>query len=457
VKSGRSKDNGKGRAVKARFSTGVGVLALVTALSACSQKETILQGIRQDPQTAVIGEEPDPSALAPVADVAQPIGLPAARANGEWTHRGGTVSHDIGNVALNGALTPIWSAKIGAAAGRKHRITADPVVSGGRVFTLDSRALVTATGTNGATLWQTDLTPASDRADDASGGGLAIGGGLVFATTGFGELVALDPASGGVAWRQKFDAAPAGAPAFADGRVYVTARDGSAWSLSATDGKILWTLPGSPGSGVTGGTSPAVDGRQVIFPFSTGLMISADKEKGQGLWTSFVSGERQGRAYASVRDITGDPVIAGGTVYAASSAGRIIAVSADSGARLWSAGEGAVSPPLVAGGAVFVVNDEDQLVRLKADTGEVVWRIDLPYYLKDKLAKRKQIHAYYGPILAGGRLVVASSAGAVQSYDPASGSLVGSAELPGGAASGPAVAGGTLYVVSTRGQLVAFR
>lgn len=441
----------------ARFSSGVGVLALVAALSACSEKETILQGVRQDPATAVIGEEPDPNALAPVPATAQPISLPAARSNGEWTHRGGSATHEAGNVALNAALTPVWSAKIGASAGRRHRITADPVVSGGRVFTLDSRALIAATGTNGATLWQTDLTPASDRADDASGGGLAAGGGLVFATTGFGELVALDPASGAVAWRQKFDAAPAGAPAFADGRVYVTARDGSAWGMSAADGKVLWSLPGSPGSGVTGGTSPAVDGRQVIFPFSSGLMIAADKASGQGLWNAYVAGERQGRAYASVRDVTGDPVITGGMVYAATSSGRIIAVNADTGLPVWSAGEGAVSPPLVAGGSVFVVNDEDQLVRLNASSGEVIWRVDLPYFLKDKLSRRKQIHAYYGPILAGGRLVVTTSAGAVQSYDPASGRLVGSAELAGGAATGPAVAGGTLYVVSTRGELVAFR
>lgn len=440
-----------------RFSTGCGALALVVALSACSERQTILQGVRQDPKTAVIGEEPDPGALAPVPAAAQPISLPGARANAEWTHRGGTATHDIGNVALNGVLTPVWQANIGAAGGRKHRITADPVVSGGRVFTIDSRALVSATGSNGATLWQTDLTPASDRADDASGGGLALGGGLVFATTGFSELVALDPASGAAVWRQKFDAAPAGAPAYADGRVYVTARDGSAWGLSATDGKVLWTLPGQPGSGVTGGTSPAVDGRQVIFPFSSGLMIAADKTSGQGLWNAYVAGQRQGRAYASVRDVTGDPVIAGGVVYAATSSGRIVAVNADTGLPVWSAGEGAVSPPLVAGGSVFVVNDEDQLVRLNASSGEVIWRVDLPYFVKDKLPKRKTIYAYYGPILAGGRLVVTSSGGSVQSFDPASGTLVGSAELPGGAATGPAVAGGTLYVVSTSGKLVAFR
>jgi outer membrane protein assembly factor BamB len=60
-------------------------------------------------------------------------------------------------------------------------------------------------------------------------------------------------------------------------------------------------------------------------------------------------------------------------------------------------------------------------------------------------------------VLAGGRLVVVSSDGFVRSFDPASGTFLGAAELPGGAASGPAVAGGTLYVISRKGQLHAFR
>jgi outer membrane protein assembly factor BamB len=109
------------------------------------------------------------------------------------------------------------------------------------------------------------------------------------------------------------------------------------------------------------------------------------------------------------------------------------------------------------GGSVFVVNDEDQLVRLDAANGAVIWRVDLPYYTKDRLGKRKTIYAYRGPILAGGRLVVTSSGGAVQSFDPASGRLLASAPVAGGAASGPAVAGGVLYVVSANGQLLAFR
>jgi len=427
-------------------------------IAGCTDREPVLEGVRQDPRTAVIGTEPEPGALAPKPIVARPIALPAAQGNADWTARAGNSAHHIAHVALPGPLSPPWTASIGAGEGRKNRIAADPVVAGGRIFTLDANATVTATGTNGATLWQADLTPAADRAGEASGGGIAFGEGRVFVTTGFGELAALDPATGGVAWRQRLDAAVGGAPAVSDGRVYVVARDASAWAVRASDGKVEWTLPGTPSTaGVMGVAAPAVDARQVIFPFSSGQMVAVAKDSGTGLWGAQVAGQRRGRAYAAYSDLTGDPVIAGGVVYAGTSAGRLAAVNADTGLTLWSARDGALSPVAVAGDSVFLVNDEDQLVRLNASTGEEIWRVDMPYFTKDRDKRRKAIVAHFGPVLAGGRLVVASSDGLIRTFDPASGALAATVDLPGGAASAPAVAGGVLYVVTKDGKLRAFR
>ncbi|WP_347313062.1 PQQ-binding-like beta-propeller repeat protein [Defluviimonas sp. SAOS-178_SWC] len=440
-----------------RFSHGIGTLAALALLASCGEGELILDGPRQDVRNAVIGAE-EVASLAPAPVISAPISLGAATVNGDWTHRAGNAAHSPGHVALGAALSPVWAAPIGAGDGRKNRITADPVVAGGRIYTLDANATVTATGTNGATLWQANLTPSADREGDASGGGLAFGEGRVFATTGFGELVALDPASGAVAWRQRFDAAVGGAPAVSDGRVYVVARDASAWAVRASDGKVEWVLPGTPStSGVMGVSAPAVDARQVIFPFASGQMVAVAKDTGLGLWGAYVAGQRRGRAYASVSDLTGDPVIADGMVYAGTSAGRLAAVNADTGQAVWTARDGAMGPVVVAGGSLILVNDEDQLLRLNTATGEEVWRVDMPYFTKDKDKRRRNIVAHYGPVLAGGRLVVASSDGLIRSFDPASGALVSSVELPKGAASAPVVAGGVLYVVSKDGKLRAFR
>ena len=55
--------------------------------------------------------------------------------------------------------------------------------AGGRVYAMDSRSFVSAFTTAGRAVWTRDLTPASDNSDDASGGGLAVSGGTLFATT----------------------------------------------------------------------------------------------------------------------------------------------------------------------------------------------------------------------------------------------------------------------------------
>lgn len=440
-----------------RLCTILSSAALLAAVSGCSEGELILEGERLSPREAELALAQDGAPLEE-SNRAVAVALPGQISNADWTHVGGNAAHLAPNAAFSGALTRVWTANIGQGDSRRNRISADVIVSGGRVYTIDAGATVTATATNGGTAWQVDLTPATDRSNEASGGGLAAGEGLVFAATGFAELVALDPASGNVAWRQRFDAPVAGAPVVSGGKVFAVTREGTAWALDARDGRIAWQLPASTErTGVAGGSAPAVAGDTVIFPSGSGKLMAVDTSTGAPKWTGFAAGKRPGRAYAAYSDLTGEPVIAGQTVYTASAAGRMVALGLADGALGWAASDGAGNAVAVAGNDLFFVNDEAQLVRIDAATGATVWRVDMPYFTKDKERKRREIHAHYGPVLAGGRLITVSTDGLARAFDPASGTLVASAEIPGGAASAPAVAGGTLYVLSRSGQLHAFR
>ncbi len=440
-----------------RISQGILGFAALALVTACSEPEVILDGERLAVRDALDGTSAQEARAAVVAR-SVPISLPPVSANADWTHRGGNAAHRLAHPALQAPQGVIFSTSIGQGNDRKHRIAADPVVAGGRIFTLDSRARVQATGTNGAVLWASDLTPGTDKADDASGGGLATADGRVFATTGFGELAALDAATGAVIWRQKFDAAVGGAPTVSGGMVFVLGRDATAWAVRASDGRVEWQLPGTPGqAGVTGASAPATDGGLVIFPFASGELLAVDPASGTRAWVAQVGGARAGRAYASVSDLTGDPVIDGRTVYAGSAAGRLVSINSETGLQNWSATEGAVNLVRPVGNAVFLISDAGNLVRLDAANGAVTWAVPLPYFTKDKLRRQKAIFAHFGPVLAGGRLYIASSDQRLRAFDPASGALLAELELPGGAASAPVVAGGVLYVVSAKGQLLAFR
>lgn len=448
-----------------KFKFSAALLTSMSILAACSTPEYILPGEREElrsPNPQTLGADAAAAATAARRDAAQQDGprairLPAAVNHANWTHLGGSPSHQVQHAALSANPQLIWSASIGQGNDRKHRITAEPVVADGRIFTLDSRAQVVATSTAGTSLWARDLTPASDRSDDASGGGLAFANGTLFVSSGFGIVSALDAATGNVKWQQRMDAPGSGAPAAVDGLVYVVSRANTAWAMDAETGKVKWRLTGTPSTdGVVGVSSPAVTDRVVLLPFASGEIVAALKKGGTRTWSSLVAGERVGRAYTQVTDITGEPVVKNSVIYSGNSAGRTVALNL-SGERLWTAKEGAVSPVWVTGGSVFLVSDENELVRLDASTGERIWGTRLPYFTKEKIRKIKRIHANLGPILAGGKLWVASSDGIMRGFNPEDGSLISQVALPGGAATRPVVVNGVAYVVARDGKLLALR
>ncbi len=441
----------------------VSTLGLLAA--GCSTPEVIFDGLREDPYSPGY-DASDPAAAAAAArraaadnarfeNLSRPAGLGAARSVASWTHRGGNSAHDLPHAAFSAAPAVVWAAKAGTGNSRKYRIAAEPVSDGARVFTMDSSGAVTAHAIGGAALWRADLTLPGER-PGASGGGMALSGNTLYATTGFGELVALDVASGGIRWRQKFEAAVNGAPTVAGGKVFVTTANSIAYAVETANGRIAWRKAGVPTQhGSSGVAAPAVSGNVVVYPLANRSILGIDIGSGDIRWVARVAGGRDGHARAVMRGFTGEPVIKGGTIYAATSAGRAVAVGLQDGKIRWTADEGAQGMMTVAGGSVYFVTDQAKLVRLSASDGAKIWEVALPRYTRyDKPRRWKTIYPSYGPLLAGGRLWVASGDGYLRSFNPADGAFTGAVALPAGAASRPIVVGGMMMLMTTKGNLV---
>ncbi len=430
----------------------IGAALGLSLLVACSDNDVLLQGPRLDIRDGFAG------AQETEVNQALPIRLTPASINTEWTHRGGGPTHRIAHPALGEALALQFAVKIGEGNDSGARITADPVVSNGMIYTVDAYARVTAVSISGETLWTRDLAPRTDNASSASGGSLAVSGGRLFVGTGYGRLTALDAASGNKLWSQDLDAPGTAAPTVAGKLVYIVASDSRAWALDVETGRIAWTADGTaPTSNFGGGAGPAIGNELAVFPFPSGEVLAAFPRGGLTRWSTVIAGQRLGHVAASVSDISADPVIDGNRVYVGNVSGRTVALDLATGERLWTLNDGATGPVWPVGGSIFLLNDLNELIRADAASGEVIWRVALPRFVSDRPKRQRDIHALYGPILAGGRLIVASSDETLREFDPVSGALLRTTDLPGGAASSPIVAGGTLYVVSTKGQLLAFR
>ena len=420
----------------------------------CSNSDPRLQGERELLDGTVFVETDARFLAEDLPD----LRLPSPQPVPAWTHQGGNAQHIAAHAELPSELTLSWSRRIGAGDGKRHQISAAPVAQGGQVYTLDSQSMVTALDETGTILWQSELGKSSDALKDASGGGLAVGGTQLFVTTGFGTVVALDTASGAELWTQDLASYGGASPTVYDDLLYIAARDGAAWAIDTSNGRIKWQVAGpTVAASHTGGPGPAVSDKYAVFPFGTGDVLASFRKGGLRSWSSGLSGARLGLASTQVRDLTGQPVIEGSSVYLASSAGRMAAVDLNTGLRIWTAKQGSQGHILVAGGAVFAVSDAGNLIRLSKDDGALIWSTPLPKFTKKSVKSRAKIHAHYGPILAGGRLILASSDGLIRQFNPADGTLITTVDLPSGAASAPIVVNGTLYVLNTKGDLLAFR
>ena len=432
--------------------------AAAMLLGACQEAEVILPGKREDIRSVLLSTDGGTDASGFVANEVRAISLPKATNNSAWAQGTGAQENRVAHAALGGTLQLVWSANIGQGDSRKQRITADPVVAGGLIYTLDSGTNITATNTSGTPVWNRDVRPARDEAGDATGGGLAVHNGTVYAFVGFGELIAMNAATGQVRWTQQLDTTGSGQPTVHGNLVYLMAGDDTGWAIEADTGRVAWQIGGSTSiSNVLGAPAPVISDELAIFAFGSGELQAVFRRGGLRRWDASVLGKRPGRALSKIDDMTGSPVVNNGVLYAGNQAGRTVAITAASGARIWTANEGAIGPVWPVGDSVFAITDKNELVRLDAKDGSKVWGYKLPNFVKDRPRKISEVFAHHGPILAGGRIIVSSNDGKLRSFDPRDGRLISSVEVPSGATTAPAVSGGMLYVVGRNGQLHAFR
>jgi outer membrane protein assembly factor BamB len=414
------------------------------------------------PSTPVLGQRID--VLSTENDItvdpaasAQPMTLPDPVVNSEWTQSGGVATKSMGQVALGRTLARAFTVQAGHGSTLTERLGAAPVVSGGRVFVIDTLGVVRAfDAQSGARVWETQ-TPL-DKGNEASlyGGGVAIDNGIVYATNGLGYVAALDARNGGIVWKVRPGGPLRGAPSVANGAVYVVSQDNQIYSLKETDGSTNWSEAASlEVAGVFGSASPAVGQGTVVAGFSSGELNAYRYENGRQVWQDVLQRTSVSTTVSSLADIDADPVIDRGQVFAIGQGGRMVALDITSGQRLWELNISGISTPWVAGDWVWVVTSDARLLCIARDNGHIRWVQKLPRYLKAK-SKKGEID-YSGPVLAGGRLILTGSNGAIVSIDPATGAFQGQVSAGAGISLPPVVANSTLYILDDNGRLSAFR
>jgi len=391
------------------------------------------------------------------ATTALPMTLPAPVDN-NWTQSGGDANKSMGQLALGTSLARAFTVQAGKGSTLTARLAAEPIVAGNRLFSIDTLGVVRAfDARTGAQLWSSQ-TPIEKKQNEAEiyGGGLAYDQGRIYATNGLGFVVAMDEANGRILWKVRPGGPLRGAPSVGNGSVYVMSQDDQIYSLKEVDGSTSWSEPASlEVAGVFGSASPAIGQGTVVAGFSSGELNAYRYENGRQVWGDQLQRTSIRTSVSTLNDVDADPVIDNGQVIAIGAGGRMVALDLITGQREWEINAAGISTPWLAGDWIFVVTDDAKLLCVYRQNGHIRWITQLQQFEKPK-SKKGQIE-YSGPVLAGERLIVTGSNGALIYVDPTTGRFLSQTNVGAPVSLSPIVANSTLYILDDRARITAFR
>ncbi len=440
------------------------VLLVSVSLSACAGiKLPRLPGGRgggsgdryQGPGTRIpvlaLNERLEPAAALKGVDFA----LAPAQTITEWPLPGGTPEQSVDHVAAAPDFEIAWRRSVGDGKSRSRHVTAQPVISGGRIFTMDGDATIEARDERtGDLVWTTDLAPRSGRDKEGYGGGIAFADGVIYVSSGFRFVTALDAADGSVKWRTAVASPIHGAPTVSGGRMFVVDIEDQLLVFDTTTGAISWNFTAlEEPARIISASSPAVSGEVVVAPFASGEVNAFRTINGTALWSDTLSFTNRNSALSEIRDIAGRPVIYRGDVFAGSHSGMFGAINLRDGTRRWDLPIATITTPLPSGDVVYVTDQDGKVICIARESGQVFWSVDLNADVK----KRKNRAIFSGPILANDRLIVVSTDGEAIAMNPKNGQVIKTIKLGSGAFLSPIAANGMVYVLSEDAQLVAIR
>ena len=416
------------------------------------------------PKTPTIGDRVsilsnDSSIKVDPATAGVAVVLPEPAVNAAWSQSGGNASKSMGHPALGATRTQLWQANI-AGGNKKQRLAASPVIADNRLFVVGTDAAVTAFAADtGAQLWKTSIgNTEKDFKDSLFGGGAGVDGTVVYATSGAGDVAALNAADGTVIWKVKPAGPLRGAPTIAFGGVYVISQDNQIFALNATNGAVLWQATASLEAGsVFGAASPAAGQGTLVAGFSSGEVQAYRYENGRDLWEDALARTSMALSVSTLTDVDADPVVDRGRVFALGQGGRMASYELLTGQRSWEISIAGISTPYVVGEWVYAMTDDGKLLCVARGTGKVRWLQQLARFRVETDKKKKDPIRWTGPILAGGRLIAVNSEGFLQEFSPTDGSLLGSTDFKTPLSQSPVVANNILYILADDGRLTAWR
>jgi len=424
-----------------------GVLAVI--LAACSSDDEILKGKR----ISIFAFE-----SSNLQNMQRNIQVPAAQSKDNWTTFGGNAEHNLGNIEF--ASRPQKAFEISLDWFWQNNFYSAPLVKNGTVYLISDKSKVLALDlANGATVFENDLSQETDVHQGVSSIGINGEKSLV-GITNQGVLFALDAYNGKILWQKNIQAFAKGEIKVENHQILFADINNQLQAFNADNGENIFVAKVGKPEEITlsKGSSPIIVGDKIVAGFASGELAVLDA-KGNILDVdkanpSFISDD-----YLSQIDgIVGSPSYVEGKVFYGSYRGPISCLKINDKGKfetVWRSDIGTLNAPLIVGDVVYVVSKDAHLMALDARDGKLIWNSDLPLF-EDVKVRETRIN-YFGPIMGGGVLILASSDGYNIHVNPKNGKVIMQAKLHDGVQVAPIIANHNLLLVTSNAHLIGYR
>jgi outer membrane protein assembly factor BamB len=316
-----------------------------------------------------------------------------------------------------------------------------PAVGSNAIFTASKDGSVTAvTKEKGKTLWKKIVKAQLSAGPTADNG-------LVFIGSRGGHVIALNANTGDFVWQTSVSSEVLSPPAAGDGVVVIKTIDGELTALSENDGHALWHYHQTePALILRGGSTPVIEGSDVIAGFENGNLAKLTLSEGSMIWQTTVALPQGSFAIQRMVDIDADPVIYNHTIYVATYQGKVAALELGSGKVIWSHDMSSFTGITVDNERVYVSDAKSYLWAFDRESGTVDWR-----------QPQLEARIISGPALINNYVAVGDGQGYLHFLSKTDGHFIARARVSNAAIRvAPVVENGVIYVLTREGYLSAY-
>ncbi len=404
---------------------GLCVCGMVVFMASCAQDKKLPQGVR----ISILDDNIEQLNTS----YASVTNLPLPYTNSSWSQSGINPWHVIGNLKASTSLQVAWSEDFGYGISERDILLPAPVVQNNRIFVMDAKGKVSAYSIeDGTKLWENKLSLKTKSFKDTKSraSGLAVDNNLLYATTGFGSVYAMDAITGTPKWRNVLESPIRIAPTVTPNMLLVQTVDNKLYALDKMTGAELWRFGvASEDTVITGGASPAYDADEniVVAGFSNGEIVVLNASIGTPLWSHMLVSNKQVSSTTEINTIGAYPIVENGTIYAISNSNTLVALDIRAGESLWEKEIGSMQNMLIAGDYLFVISNRNVLYAIDKVGGDIIWSADMRDYISlDE--EKNEIYASQ-PIMINDSILLAFSNGKIFRLNAKDGNVLAKTDL----------------------------